>query len=102
MIGTIAAVTGTGFVALAIYRAAATAPAIVARVAMVLAFLAAVLGAAHWQAGADSRWIVGSMLIFFAFPITALSARSQGLRIAAAVLGLLGTLLYVIATATAR
>jgi hypothetical protein len=42
-----------------------------------------------------------ALLVFLAFPVTALSARSRGLRVAAAVLGVLGTALYAIATATA-
>ena len=102
MIGTIALVAAAIFVALALYRLTPAASATVARLAMVLAFVAAVLGAAHWRGGADSRWIVGSLLIFLAFPITALSARSRGLRIAAVVVGVLGTALYAIAMATAR
>jgi O-antigen ligase len=99
--GTIALVAAGLFVAVALYRLTTAAPALAGRLGMVLAFAAALFGAAHWQGGGDSRWIVGSLLIFFALPVTAFSARSRGLTLAAAALGVLATALYALASVTA-
>jgi O-antigen ligase len=102
MSGTIALVAAALFVAVALYRLTPGAPGLAGRLGMVLAFAAALFGAAHWQGGGDSRWIVGSLLVFFALPVTAFSARSRGLTIAAAVLGVAGAALYPLASASVR
>jgi hypothetical protein len=100
MTGTIALAAAGLFVALALFRLSAGAPTLAGRLAMVATFVAALFGAARWQSGAGSRWIVGSLLLFLALPVTAFSARSRNLTLAAAGLGLVGAALYAIASAT--
>ncbi|HWK36679.1 hypothetical protein [Sphingomonas sp.] len=67
---------------------------------LALAVIAGALGIAHWQGGADSRWLVGGILLI-AGALPGWSVRApRAARIAGLVLGLLGLGLYAIATVT--
>lgn len=60
-----------------------------------------VLAVLHWSGGADSRWLVGGVMLVLGASAAALGARVPAARIVAIVLGVLATLLLGIATATA-
>ncbi len=98
MIGSVAIIVALLFIGGAIYRFAPGAPPSLRRVTLVAALLAAGLGVAHWIVVQDSRWLVGAILLLgAAYPGWAARNR-RGLAIAALVLGVLGTILYGIAT----
>ena len=100
MLGIAAVVIAAVFVGMVLYRLFATENRVFGIFTFDAALVATAAGAAHWWNGADSRWIVGALLLAFAAPVTVFSAGSRGLKIGAAVLGVAGFALYAIAFAT--
>ncbi|UIJ45830.1 hypothetical protein LZK98_02400 [Sphingomonas cannabina] len=99
MIDFIALVAAVAFALIMLYRLSAAAPAATRLAASVAGLAGGLFGIAHWHAIGDSRWLVGAGLVLAATVLGWIGA-SRLLRIAAAVLAVLGGLLIVIAFAT--
>ena len=102
MTATIALIAGIAFVALGLYRLSPGAPRRLGPVAMGLALAAGAMAVASWRGAGDTRWLVAGLLLFLALPIATLASSSRSLRIAAVILGLLGTALMGMATISPR
>ena len=98
MIGSVAIIVALLFIGSAIYRFAPGAPPSLRRVTLLAGLGAGGLGIAHWVVVQDSRWLVGAILLLgAAYPASAARSR-RALAIVAVVLGVVGTLLYGVAT----
>ena len=98
----------TGLVALALaiiwivcaaWRLTPAAPRVLRTVQLILALVAGAAGLLHWSAVGDSRWLVGGILLIGSALPGWWASAPRSARIAALVVGLLGTGLYAIATA---
>ena len=69
---------------------------------MVSGLAGGLLAGVYWSGGADSRWLVGGILLVLGESAALLGRRFAALRIATLVLGVLATALLAIAAATAR
>lgn len=101
MLATIAIVAAGLFVAAALYRLSAPAPTGVRALLFVLGLIAALCAIVAWKELADSRWLVGGVLLFVG-GAASYARGGRGLMVSALVTGLLGAGLMVIATAMPR
>lgn len=99
MFGTLALAAAILFVVLALARLRGSAPAVIATGVPVAAALAALFAVLHWSAIADSRWLVGGVLLIAALALSLIKA-NRTLAIVALILGILGAALFGVAIAS--
>ena len=99
MFATLALAAAVLFVVLAIARLRGTPLKVLAAGVPLAASLAAVFALLFWSASHDSRWLVGGVLMIGALGLS-LGRPNRTLAIGAVILGLLGTALFGVATAS--
>ncbi len=98
MLPTIALLAALGFVAVALYRYSPKAPPRLRNGQLALALVAGLFGIAAFKAGGDSRWLVGGILMFGAAVPGHLAGGRRTLSTVALICGVLGLVLFGIAT----
>ncbi|MFD1787627.1 hypothetical protein ACFSC3_08590 [Sphingomonas floccifaciens] len=99
MLSTIALLAAIAFVGVAAYRFSPSAPPRLRNAQLALALAAGLFGIAAFKATGDSRWLVGGILMVGAGVPGFLAGNRRTLATVALICGVLGVVLFGIATA---